>query len=283
MTVDVTQITLQQNALSNVSESSMSFTITESTTTSTEDSTDIILYLSDDDLNNIKLLYTLCTDKYSCFLRHTSDLVVDMSTYRNEVVEIRDGAGQAVYKHIPDLTSPEIEWFNLDMDSRFLTIHYSEVVNTSWAHASGITMQDAATASASVTLTDDTFTSSRNGLEVIFELSDGDFNNLKRDTTHTVGVDTSWLITDTTSMADMMNPPNQIKSIVDGSATQVTNFTADFSQPRLVRYELDLDTGNVRDACYHARAIRFDLICTTTNQFHPSPLSPSHTAHADVF
>jgi len=243
--MDVTQITLQQNALSNVSDSSKSFTITESTTTSTDDDTDITLYLSDDDLNNIKLLYTLCTDKDSCFLRHTSNLVVDMSSYRNEIIEIRDGEGQAALKLIPDTTSPEIEWFNLDMDSRILTIHYSEVVNTSWAHASGVTIQDAATASSSVTLTDDTSTNSRNGLEVIFELSDGDFNNLKRDSMHTVDVATSWLITDTTSMADMMNPPNMIKSIADEFATQVTNFTADFSQPRLVSYELDLDTGNL--------------------------------------
>ena len=103
-----------------------------------------------------------------------------MSTYRNPVVPIKDGYAQAVYKHVPDTTSPAIEHYNLDLDSRLLTIQYSEVVNTSHAHASGLSFQGAATGDTSVTLSDDTKTDSENGLTVVFELCDDDFNKLKK-------------------------------------------------------------------------------------------------------
>ena len=171
--MDVTTITLQEKQGNESSPGYATYTLTESTTTSEDDNTDVVLFLSSGDLNNIKLLYTLCTAKSSCYLRHTAALVADMAQSYSWVHAINGQNAQTAYGFTADTTSPEVERFNLDLDARTMTLIFSEAVNTSHAHASGISLQGSTANENSYTLSDDTYTQSANGLEVKFHIRYG--------------------------------------------------------------------------------------------------------------
>ena len=92
----------------------------------------------------------------------------------NWVHAINGQYAQNAHGFTADTTSPEVESFNLDLDARTMTLIFTEAVNTSHAHASGVTLQGAAAHDSSYTLSDDTYTLSANGLEVKFYIRYGE-------------------------------------------------------------------------------------------------------------
>ena len=95
----------------------------------TNDSTIVNVELDDYDLNRIKKLTDIATDDNNTYIRITSDLVRDMND--NAVEEIINGRAIGVTRFTPDMISPEITEFHLDMNVGILHLTFSETVNAS--------------------------------------------------------------------------------------------------------------------------------------------------------
>ena len=125
---------------------------------------------------------------------------------------------------------PNVDSWMMNMDTRVLTLTFNDIMNVSSLDVTGITIQDAETATVSYTLHDSTSTSP-NGATVVIDLSTNDFNSIAGTSHLAKSLNTSWL-----TMADgaiqNMNGTNA-SSIIDGSALQTNAFTADATAPTL--------------------------------------------------
>ena len=98
-----------------------------------------------------------------------------------DVTAIADGSGLQAGGHTPDTTAPTLSSWTIDMDTGTATLTFSEAVDASTLAVGGITIQDAATATTSYTLTDSS-TASGDGTAIVIDLSATDLNALKTDT-----------------------------------------------------------------------------------------------------
>ena len=113
------------------------YSLTNSVSTSTP-AADVIIELSDVDLNGIKAIPDLGTSENDTFLSVGNSAVVDMSG--NVMVPIPSSFALIVAMLIPDFTSPELVSFSLDIGSGLLTLTFSETVNGALFNFSGITL-----------------------------------------------------------------------------------------------------------------------------------------------
>ena len=135
-TVDVTMFQYDQFTFQGVSQTTM-YSLTNSVSTSTP-AADVIIELSDVDLNGIKAIPNLGTSENDTFLSVGNSAVVDMSG--NVMVPIPSSFALIVAMLIPDFTSPELVSFSLDIGSGLLTLTFSETVNGALFNFSGITL-----------------------------------------------------------------------------------------------------------------------------------------------
>jgi len=184
------------------------------------DSTQITITLSSTDLNGIKAIEGMAKTAPNSYLRVTAGAVTDMAA--NSIAVISDGSAVAADSYVPDTTVPTLNTWNLNMETRVLTLNFSESVDASTLSVGGITLQDAETRAAHYTLTNST-TASGNGATIAVNLSATDRNAIIADTSLAVSEATSWITLTSGAIDDMAG--NDVTAIADGSATQVTIYT----------------------------------------------------------
>ncbi len=101
-----------------------------------------------------------------------------------------------------DEASPIVVTWNLDMQSRIMTLNFSETVDASTLAVGSVTIQDAASQTTSYTLTNST-TSSGNGGSIIINLSDTDWLAIRNDSLLAVDQASSYLSITATAIDDM--------------------------------------------------------------------------------
>ena len=106
------------------------------------DSTEIELQLSFEDLNSLKQLEQIATRRENTFIVHTSNLVDDMNG--NDVISIVDGEALQVREggFKADVVAPELLSFVVDLDRGVLLLNFSEAVNITTLRPSDIIIQD---------------------------------------------------------------------------------------------------------------------------------------------
>ena len=90
------------------------------------------------DLNALKLLTDLATDPNNTFVTLSIGAVSDLS----EIPNVIGSVTRAVDAYVPDLTSPEVVSFNVNINASTLTLVFDEVVNASSLDPTAIRLQN---------------------------------------------------------------------------------------------------------------------------------------------
>eukprot|EP00729_Bicosta_minor_P004714 gene4714-23313_t len=96
---------------------------------STADTTTVVVTLSTDDLNDIKVSDTIAKGKESSFISFTKDAIADMAD--NDVNPVASTAGEKTLEFTVDSTPPRVTDFTFDMHDRELTLVFDEPVRES--------------------------------------------------------------------------------------------------------------------------------------------------------
>ena len=211
----------------------------------------LTVYLSHNDLNNVKALTGLASNRYSTYISISSDTVADM--VGNQVEEIPFSEPEPVTKYSYDDTRPEIVSFDLDIDSSNLTITFTETVNVSSLDVTQLRLQSEQDhfnqVLSSYTLTsyppypNTSASFSDDSPVIVIQIGHEDLNAIKN--IRSLATSDSSTFLSYTSSAIRDNAGNPLVSCVSLFARPVTNFTDDQTRPELISYDLDLDDGRL--------------------------------------
>ena len=215
--------------------------------TTSGDSTVLVINLGPDDLNSLKVQTGLATSLNNTFISFPNDTIADMN--RNLVVPISQFEAAPVDSFFPDLTSPELVRFDLNLTRETLTLTFSEVVNASSFDVTQLTLQGAATTgpfTQSYSLTAGVINGSTSSLEdsteLVVYLGIADLNELKRLTNLATSRQNSYLVITSEAVRDMN--ANAVVPRVDGvNALQATVYTEDDLPPNLTAFNIDMNLG----------------------------------------
>ena len=240
-TLDIEEITLQDAPFAdNVTHQ---HTLSSASSTSSPNSAIVMVDIADADLNEIKRLHFLArNDNSSTYLSTTSLLVADMND--NSLVAIGSNNALPVSIYIKDTNRPELEEFDLNLNSSELTLRFNETVNTQSLDVESITIQHAENSSGpsfTLSLTNSSFTDSLNDTYLVVDISTLDLNDLKRLTSIATSHNNTFLSITSETIDDMEQ--NAVIQIPGSNALQVTNFTQDYIRPILLQFSLDIDSG----------------------------------------
>jgi hypothetical protein len=225
---DTTKITIQES--NDVSVSGEYHTLTGGTST-WNSYTSMTINLSAADLNTLKLNTSIATSAANSYLKIVSgNLITDLAGNEIDLTDVTDGASINATTFTADTTGPSLVNWTLNMNTGSLVMNFNEAVSTSTLSVGAITIQNAATSTTSYTLTDST-TTSVNGTQVDIALSLTDLNAIKNDLNLATSTDSSYLTLTTSTIDDMTG--NGVTAILDGSAMQVSSYTADATVPTI--------------------------------------------------
>ena len=182
--LNIEVVTLQEKA------SRGAGTYKELTSASTKASTDpspvVTINLGAEDMHAIKLLdMNVASEGSKTYMTFPSSFTRDMSVSPHfEVAPLVDGVSSMnVYRFTPDTTSPALLNYELDMNARQLILNFNEPVRSNTLLVTYFTFQDDADVATNggnkVALTPGSTTSSPNGLQIVIDICDLDFNSLK--------------------------------------------------------------------------------------------------------
>ena len=238
----------------------------------TNDSTIVNVVLDDYDLNRIKKLTDIATGENNTYIRVTSDLVRDMN--KNAVEEIINGRAIGVTRFTPDMISPRVTKFHLDMDVGVLHLTFSETVNASSIDVTSLFIQGARShvmnrvrqlteeSNNIATAQDCTIISITLGPSDINRIKDIEMLALREDDTYLVAI--SYITDDIFSGSGLFSGSgtgsglpsgfgvdygnktfirdmndNPLVAIRNGNALRAADFTPDTTSPFLLSYHFD--------------------------------------------
>ena len=226
-TLDPTGITL----LNSVDED-IELTLTGGNTTS-ENGLQIVIFVTEDDLNDIKVFETLYTMDMNVFIALEPSTISDMN---NNPVNTISALNATAFTN--DTTSPKLRAFDLDFDSNILSLEFVETVNTSSINFTGITLQADSNSNNTYTLTGGILLSHLDSTIVQFELLRVDSNQLKIQGIASSNK-TTWLTLRSNTIYDQNSQP--LLPLVNGiNASRVQNYTQDDTRPILEIFHLNL-------------------------------------------
>jgi len=164
-----------QSIASNAATSTYTLTGTDATW-SRHGSYTVMISITDDDMNALKIITDLCSDVGSTFIALRGDAVEDPQVFpfMGPNPSLANAVGIQVSEFTTDTTPPSLVSWTLDLAAATLTMTFDEPVKSSTFGATQITLEnqqiyDAAT-TASVTLTAGSTTSSANGVVIILNI-----------------------------------------------------------------------------------------------------------------
>ena len=213
------------------------YTLTSSSYLNSTSSPVIEVVLGLEDLNNIKQLTELATEIENTYLSVTSDLVQDV--FGNNLQEISTFDALLATEVVTDVTNPVLEAFDIDLDSRIITLYFSETVNATSLNVSGISLIGAQELTAEMFQLDTSYTNSTNNPTIEIMITRNDFNIIKMLTNLATSESDTYLIIDPEAISDMAGNP--VVAISPQAALQVRNYTKDTTSPVLESFDLDMN------------------------------------------
>ena len=209
----------------------------------------IVIQLYPADLNYIKSVRDLATNVNDTFLSIEAFAIADMNG--NLVVPINTTSPQPVTKYVQDMVPPQLLSFDLNIDSFELFLTFSETVDVSSLNVSAISLQpthlsppEEIFSFTAGNTNDATFSSSYDLPEIIINIGIDDMNEIKRRRDLATSNDTTFLALKTHAILDMNG--NEVVSITNSNATQVTNYTEDLTNPILDGFTIDMNQGTLQ-------------------------------------
>ena len=134
-----------------------------------------------DDLNAIKLLEDLCTATTDCVPAFSSNFVSDFASEpitEYDPADLTHRSNHQLLTFVPDMTSPELVAFDLNLSTDQLTLVFDEPVSVATFNPDQITLQATSSGGEIVQLTAQTIAPTSDHATLILSLN-GDANNLK--------------------------------------------------------------------------------------------------------
>ena len=213
-------------------------------------SSQLEIQLLQSDLNTIKLNSAnnlLCTRRTDCYIRFPPGFATD--AFNNPLPAV----GNTIMpnsQHYPmifgdDTTGPLVESFNLDLETGFIELSFNEIFQISSFTPTAITIQNAAVASSTYTLTGGTITSS-NDTGVTVQLERIDALRIKGDPLLATSQANTYLVNTMALVVDVFD--NQAVARIDGTnALLVNGFVDDVTAPAFVSFsEFSRESGQLR-------------------------------------
>ena len=207
-----------------------------------------VIDLSNTDLNELKRRENLATGLINTQIMITQYLVLDMNLNQN--VEITLDNSSVGNMFIADEKSPVLLSFDLDMTLEQLTLRFSETVNASSLNVCGITLQNQNSTSfreleGGYFLTPDSGGPplGPNDPLLVIQLDEADLNYIKAIPDLVTGLPNTFLAIQSMAIADMNG--NMVEQVSSFAALQATEFQADGISPHLIKFDLDIDSGEL--------------------------------------
>ncbi|KAL5488650.1 hypothetical protein EMCRGX_G017626 [Ephydatia muelleri] len=234
-----------------------------------QDSTVITIALGTMDLNAIKTLPTLATSINNTFVSIVASTITNMV---GTTVVPRIVMAGVFY---PDLVSPMLLSFNLDMNTGVITMTYIETVNTTTVDATALTLLGVPSnttvyrrkLSGALSTSKGYATTSSITLLVV------DLNEIKRLDGLATNISDTYLSLTSNVVLDMNRNPAY--PIMDYQAIPVTSFIPDTSSPSLIRFDLNLNTSIM--TLYFDETVRVSTFDITQIALHNFGYNPSYT------
>ena len=269
-TLNVTFITLTSAV--NETSDGFSYTLTDLSTSSSDNRPQIVIDLSGEDLNEIKRREELGTSENSTFIFLSSSAIAD--TFGNLVVELTPRNAIQASSHIDDQIEPTLNGFDLDMNSGTLTLTFSETVNTSSLNTNGITFQSNETMPSEMYQLSGLYgsvTLPSNIIQVV--LANDDLNELKYRQMLAIDNTSTFLFITPNTIRDMNS-----NLVMQSTVLPVGNFTSDISPPIFLNFTIDMDQGELTlsfDETINSTSLQFEYLALINNiTFVPTPLDP---------
>ena len=240
-TLSVMDIQLQSTANATSSFDPV-FTFTDESFSTSINGTVVVVRIGLNDLNLLKQLAHLAINNDTTFLSLSRNAISDMNS--NPVEEISPDIARQVSVYTPDTTSPSLIDFSIDLDAETLLLFFSETVNVSSFDVQGISLQSTSNSNdVSVSLTNFANISTENGPTILVYFSQDDLNLLKSVTNLATSINDTFITVTAAVVSDMFsNPLNTIQS---AAALQAGEVSSDFTQPRLLMFDFDADSGMI--------------------------------------
>ena len=224
------------------SDASINQTIQDSNVRSTIANTVVVIELSDNDLNAIKVNTDLGTVESNTFISFLEGIVEDRA--ENMAFSIEPDMAQQAAQLIPDTTLSNLLYFDLDMDNGILTLEFDEAVDVSTLNLDQIEIQDDQSSPSVIrTLTDIAADqpprTDANGPIVTIPLPSVDLFFIQRQTNLAIDNQTTYLVILNFAIFDMNN--NRVVRIPNIDALEVRDYTPDITPPYLTGFHMDLD------------------------------------------
>ena len=205
-------------------------------------STVVVIQLGWIDQLNLKVNTNLATSNQTTYLSHSSHLIRDMNSNYVEPTSSTDAL--QVSQFTSDRISPELEYFDLNLDTEVLTLEFSEVINASSLNCRGLSLSNKAVFPTSRISLYNCSVRSVNDYILYVDLGLDFLNEIKLITDLATSMSNTYVYFSETVVTDMNN--NFVIATSVNQSLPVRSFTKDMTSPSLLRFELDMDSGYVR-------------------------------------
>ena len=196
----------------------------------------IAISIDNADINEVKAIRSLCTQGSDCFMTIAASAVLDSrGTGTNPVT---DGQALIVRRYTPDTTPPEVNSWELDMNTGRITISFSETIDITTFLPGGLVLSSSMNGVVSHRLSVLSELSPRDAASAItVQLTAGDINAIKINEMLGTNLDNSFLSIQPRSFRDMFSNHNQM--VVSGA----NRFIPDTTSPSLLHFSFNAYAG----------------------------------------
>jgi len=221
------------------------------------------------DMNKIKATYGLLVSNFTSFISISSDFAADMSS--NQINPILSSYALQTTFFTRDTTSPIIQYYNLDLTQKLITLYFSETVNLQSFQPTQLVLQSKSNGTSigalSYRLTNTSNVTALDESTFQIKLSNSDFDNIQLSDGIATSRAAAWMSYSTNLVADMSG--NQLTPTLSTSAMQASNYTADTMKPTLLSFELNMDS---RVLVFHfSEAVRVSNFQVTSCSLQATP------------
>ena len=205
------------------------------------DASSITIELSPSDLNNIKFHTDLAISENTTYLSLLYGAMADLG--RNSINAIpAPGIELIAGNFVADQLGPELLTFTFDLNAGLLSITFDEVVDIFSTQQSSFVLLNEASGSQRVRLSGGRVISD-NFTTLSITLTDSDLNAVKALRGLATEVDDTFIALDSTAISDVASNPAMVVSVM--APEVVSGFTNDTTQPELLQFKIEIDSGNI--------------------------------------
>ena len=212
----------------------------------------LLVTLTPNDLDNIKLNQQLASSSSRSFISIDSDSGFVEDTSGDHLQSVLQSAARQASTYTPDTTSPELitkGFKSFDLDSGMLTLEFNEPVDVSTLNLTDtFQLQHHVTAGTSERLffVTDATSPSNDSRVIDLSLSPSSLNELKLNRRVCTSISNCWLAFTSPFISDMSS--NLVAPLLDGSLDTrrvLASFTDDTTEPHVLSVHLDLNAGEL--------------------------------------